>query len=97
MPQDNPHCLRYLQIEDMAKALGWNKAKSYFANMVDKDNDKMMQQLDSENTVSVLWNCLEEMRLALAQLRLANSNSRSDLGPNSLSTGAGPSYSGKNY
>jgi hypothetical protein len=73
MPRDNPQKPRYKQIEEMAEALGWNKAESYFANMEDDDDlAEMDYQLEPENSesVSVWMNRMESLVRQLGEQRL---------------------------
>ncbi|KAJ3871022.1 hypothetical protein F5051DRAFT_446750 [Lentinula edodes] len=49
MPRDDPNIPRYKKIEQMAKDLGWDRAESYFANMEDDEDDKVMDQQMNPN------------------------------------------------
>ncbi|KAF5342962.1 hypothetical protein D9757_015220 [Collybiopsis confluens] len=68
MPRDDENTPRYKLIEDIAKARGWGKAESYFANMVDEEEDEMNRQLDSEDQVQVLLRELAEAKNAMLQM-----------------------------
>ncbi|KAJ3861715.1 hypothetical protein EV359DRAFT_66239 [Lentinula novae-zelandiae] len=55
MPQDNTNVPRYKKIEQMAKDLGWDRAESYFANMEDDEDDKVMDQQMNPNVNLAVW------------------------------------------
>ncbi|KAF5340164.1 hypothetical protein D9757_015210 [Collybiopsis confluens] len=68
MPRDDENTPRYKLIEDIAKSRGWGKAESYFANMVDEEEDEMNRQLDPEDQVQVLLRELAEAKNAMLQM-----------------------------
>ncbi|KAJ3870589.1 hypothetical protein F5051DRAFT_447458 [Lentinula edodes] len=55
MPRDDPNVPRYKKIEQMAKDLGWDRAESYFANMEDDEDDKVMDQQMNPNVNLAVW------------------------------------------
>ncbi|KAF8829025.1 hypothetical protein HHX47_DHR3000776 [Lentinula edodes] len=55
MPRDDPNIPRYKKIEQMAKDLGWDRAESYFANMEDDEDDKVMDQQMNPNVNLAVW------------------------------------------
>ncbi|KAJ3911055.1 hypothetical protein F5877DRAFT_86554 [Lentinula edodes] len=55
MPRDDPNIPRYKKIEQMAKDLGWDHAESYFANMEDDEDDKVMDQQMNPNVNLAVW------------------------------------------
>jgi len=72
MPRDDPQNPRYKQIEQMARSLGWDKAESFFANMVDDDEEEMARQLDPSGIMPVWLNQFDEMKNRLLELEKAN-------------------------
>ncbi|KAF5333792.1 hypothetical protein D9757_015529 [Collybiopsis confluens] len=65
MPRDDVNTPRYKLIEDIAKSRGWDKAESYFANMIDEEEEEMNAQLGMGDQVQVLLRQLAEVKDAL--------------------------------
>jgi hypothetical protein len=61
LPREEPDRPIYKIIEDIAKTLNWDRADSYFANMVEEVDSEMDKQLSPGHGVSVWTAKLEEM------------------------------------
>ena len=64
MPRGDPDNPRHKQIEQIAKALKWDRAESFFANMVEDDDDEaeMNRQLGGNFSFAVLAQMCDQMR-----------------------------------
>ena len=65
MPKDDINTPRYKLIEEIAKSRGWDKAETFFANMVDEEEEEMNEQLNASEQVQVLLKQLSDAKDAL--------------------------------